>query len=238
VRMHFPDEDPIGKRIAYDRVPTPTSNWYTIVGVVGDQHQVSPAQAARPEIFESRSQDWGRNNWVVVRTTQPPLSVLPSIRAALKEIDPLIPIAAVKTLADVKKESMAKEDSMLGLLTAFGALALLLAAVGVYAVAAQSARQRTREIGIRIALGAKAGDILGLVLKRGLTAVAIGLAVGLGATLLAARTLQSLLYGVQASDPSTIGAVALLLLLVSALACWVPARWATRVDPVRSLKME
>jgi predicted permease len=237
-REHFADEDPIGKRIAYDRNPTPTSTWYQIVGIVGDQHQESPAKAARAEVFESSSQDWGRNNWVVVRTSLPALSMVPSVRQTLRELDPLIPIAVVRTLDDVKRESMAREDSVLGLLTAFGALALLLATVGVYAVAAQSARQRTREIGIRIALGAKAADILGLVLKRGLIAVSIGLATGLAATLLASRALETLLYGVEASDPGTIGGVAVLLLLVGAVACWVPARWATRVDPVRSLKME
>ena len=238
VRQYFPDEDPIGKRIAYDRNASATSTWYEIVGIVGDQHQVSPARPVRAEVFESRSQDWGRSNWVVVRTGVPALSVVPAVREALRELDRLIPIASVRTLDEVKQASMAREDSVLGLLTAFGALALLLAAVGVYAVAAQSARQRTREIGIRIALGAKAADILGLVLKRGLIAVVIGLAAGLAATLLASRALASLLYGVQATDPGTIGGGALLLLAVGAFACWVPARWATRVDPVRSLKME
>jgi putative ABC transport system permease protein len=238
VRQYFPAEDPIGKRIAYDRNATANSTWYQIVGIVGDQHQVSPGRPPRAEVFESRNQDWGRGNWVVMRTSVPPQDVIPSVREALRAIDPLIPIALVRTLDEVRQGSMAREDSLLALLTAFGALALLLAAVGVYAVAAQSARQRTREIGIRIALGAKAADILGLVLKRGLIAVSIGLASGLAATLLASRALETLLYGVEASDPGTIGGVAVLLLLVGAVACWVPARWATRVDPVRSLKME
>jgi len=237
-RKFFAEEDPIGKRIAYDREPTPASTWYEIVGVVGDQHQVSPGQAPVPEVFESRRQDWGRTVWVVMRTSVEPMSVVASVRARLREIDATIPMAKVRTLDEVRRESMAREDSVLGLFTAFGGLALLLAAVGVYAVAAQSARQRTREIGIRLALGATASDIARLVLGRGVVSVAVGLAIGLGATLAAARALESLLYGVKATDAGTIGAVALLLLAVGVVACWIPARWATRLDPVRSLKVE
>lgn len=237
-REHFEGEDPIGKRIVYDRVPTPQSNWYTIVGVVGDQKQVSPARPARAEVFESRDQDWGRNNWVVMRTAVPPLDALATVREVLREMDPLIPIATVRTLDEVKRASMAKENGVLGLLGAFGALALLLAAVGVYAVAAQGARSRTKEIGIRIALGAAAGDILQLVLRRGFAAVGVGLGVGLAVTLLATRALDSLLYGVEATDPGTIAGVAALLFVVGSVACWIPARRATRLDPVSSLRAD
>ncbi|MCC7002158.1 MAG: ABC transporter permease [Gemmatimonadaceae bacterium] len=237
-RTFFADEDPIGKRIAYDREPTPQSNWYEIVGVVGDQHQVSPGQAPEPEVFESRSQDWGRTIWVVMRTSVEPMSVVASVRATLREIDAAIPIAKLRTLDEVRLASMAREDSVLGLFTAFGGLALLLAAVGVYAVAAQSARQRTREIGIRLALGATASDIAKLVLGRGVVSVVVGLAVGLVATIAASRALESLLYGVEATDVRTIASVAVLLLGVGVIACWIPARWATRIDPVRSLKVE
>jgi predicted permease len=237
-REHFPGEDPIGERIAFDRVPNENSNWYSIVGIVGDQSQVSPAQPPRAEVFESRDQDWGRNNWVVLRTTVPPLTLVPLVRETLRELDPLIPIASIRTLDEVRSASMAREESLLGLLAAFGALALILAAIGVYAVAAQSARQRTREIGIRIALGASTADILRLVLRRGFAAVGVGLAVGLGVTLLAARALESVLYGVTATDPLTIAGVALVLFVVGSVASWIPARWATRLDPVRSLKTE
>ncbi len=237
-KRFFADEDPIGKRIAYDREPTPQSTWYEIVGVVGDQHQVTPGRVPEPEVFESRSQDWARTVWVVMRTNMEPMSVVPSVRAVLREIDPAIPIAKVRTLDEVRRTSMAREDSVLGLFTAFGGLALVLAAVGVYAVAAQSARQRTREIGIRLALGATAGDIARLVLGRGVVSVAVGLAVGLGATVAASRALESLLYGVEATDVRTIASVAVLLLGVGVIACWIPARWATRIDPVRSLKTE
>ncbi len=237
-REFFPDEDPIGRRIAYDRVATANSTWREIVGIVRDQAQVSPAEPARAEVFESRAQDVGRNMWVVLRTDQTPMSVLPSVREVLRALDPLLPIATVRTLDEVRAASMARENTVLGLLTAFGGLAVVLAAVGVYAVAAQSVRQRTREIGIRIALGASSGDVLRLVLIRGVAFVALGLAAGLALTLVATRALDSLLYGVESTDTGTIAAVAALLLVVGVVACWIPARWATRLDPVRALKLE
>jgi putative ABC transport system permease protein len=237
-REHFPGEDPIGQRIAYDRAATASSTWYEIVGIVGDQSQMSPALPARAEVFESRYQDWARNNWVVLRTSGSPLEVMPAVRETLRELDPLIPISEVRPLRDVWRSSMAREELVLVLLGAFAALALLLAAVGVYAVTAQSARRRTREIGIRIALGAVSVDVARLVLRQGMGSVVAGLVVGVVAALLATRALSSLLFGVGARDPGTLAAVALLLLAVGAVACWIPARWATRLDPVRSLRIE
>jgi ABC-type antimicrobial peptide transport system permease subunit len=133
---------------------------------------------------------------------------------------------------------MAQEELVLVLLGAFGALALTLASVGVYAVTAQAARRRTREIGIRVALGAMRGNVLGLVLRQSLSAVGIGLAVGLVATLLATRALESLLSGVEPTDPLTLVTVVGLLLAVGGLACWLPAWSAARADPVASLKAD
>jgi predicted permease len=237
-REHFPGEDPIGQKIAYDRAATEESTWYEIIGIVGDQHQVSPTQPARAEAFESRHQDWNRNGWFVLRATGEPLSVLPAVRDVLSEIDPLIPIAAARPLHEVWRTSMAREEFILTLLTAFGLVALLLAAVGVYGVTAQAARRRTRELGIRIALGARTGDVMRLMLRQSMAVVAIGLAAGLAASLIATRALTTVLFGIAPTDPATLVSVIVVLASVAGLACYVPARRALALDPVKSLKQQ
>lgn len=237
-REYFPGEDPIGQRIAYDRVADSTSTWREIVGIVGDQSQVSPGQPARAEVFEHRDQDWERSNWVVIRTAGDPLEMVPVARRTLREMDPLIPFTDVRTLRQVWRSSMAREELVLTLLGTFGILALLLAAVGIYGVTAQAARKRTREIGIRMALGAAAGDVVRLMLRRGMGAVVVGLALGIAGALLAARALESLLFRIEPTDPATLVSVAGLLGAVALLAVWIPARRATRVDPVESLRVD
>lgn len=238
---HFPGEDPVGQRIAYDRTAAQNpddSNWYEIVGIVGDQHQVAPGRAPRPEVFENRSQDWGRRNWVVVRTEGDPLAVVPTVRSALAELDPLIPVSDVRPLRQVWRGSMAREEFILTLLGVFGVVALLLAAVGVYGVTAQAARARTHEIGIRMALGAAGRSVVALMVRQALYVVALGLLVGLGASVAASRVLSGFLFGIEPTDPGTLMAVVALLGGVAAVACYVPARRATAVDPVRSLRAE
>jgi putative ABC transport system permease protein len=237
-REHFPNEDPIGQKIAYDRAPAPDSNWREIIGIVGDQHQNSPKEAPLAEVFESRDQDWGRDSWVVVRGGGEAAGLVPAIRAVLEEMDPLIPIAETETLRDVWSRSMAGEEFVLKLLGLFGLVALLLASVGVYGVTAQAARRRTREIGIRMALGAGAPDVLRLMLRHGLVVIGLGLAAGMGVSVFAMRALSSMLYGVEPTDPGTLATVVFLLGGVALLACYVPARRATVVDPVRSLRAE
>jgi predicted permease len=235
---HFPNEDPLGQWIAYDRAATDSSTWYQIIGIVADQHQVSPAQPARAEVFEYRKQDWNRTNWTVVRTGADPLTMLPTIRAVLREMDPLIPIGEVKPLREVWHASMAREEFILTLLAIFGVVALLLATVGIYAVTAQAARKRTHEIGIRMALGAVAGDVVTLMQRRSLGVVLVGLAVGATVSLFATRALDSLLYGIEPTDPVTLASVAALLAAIALVACYVPARRATRVDPASSLRAD
>jgi putative ABC transport system permease protein len=237
-REHFPGEDPLGQKIAYDRAATAESTWYEIVGIVGDQHQNSPGQPVVAEVFENRDQDWGRFSWIVMRTSMEPMSVVPVFRSVLREMDPLIPVASVRPLEEVWRTSMAREEFILTLLGIFGAVALVLAAVGVYGVTAQAARKRTQEIGIRMALGAAAPDVLSMLLRQALRVVGLGLAVGLVATLLTTRVLTTLLFGVAPTDPGTLAAVVVLLGGVALLACYVPALRATRVDPVRSLRAE
>jgi putative ABC transport system permease protein len=133
-REHFPAEDPIGQKIAYDRAATSESTWYEIIGIVGDQHQNSPALPPKAEVFENRDQDWSRSPWVVIRGDGDALALLPGARSVLAEMDPLIPIAETRTLRDVWGESMAREQFVLTLLGVFGVVALLLATVGVYGV--------------------------------------------------------------------------------------------------------
>ena len=237
-REHFPGEDPLGQRIAYDRAATPESIWYEIVGIVGDQLQVSPGQPPRAEVFESRYQDWARTVWYVVETDDETAQAMETVRSVLKEIDPLIPIAQARPLREVWRASMARDEFILTLLGAFGVLALILATVGVYSVTAQAARKRTREIGIRMALGAGGGQVVGMMVVQGMTVVAVGLVVGVGGALVAGRVLGSLLYGVAPTDPPTMVAVVALLAAVAAAACYLPARGATAVDPVQSLRSE
>jgi len=237
-RKHFAGEDPIGQRIAYDRVATPESTWYEIVGIVGDQLQVSPGEPPRDEVFENRRQDWGRSDWFVVRTTGDPTAATAAVRDALAEMDPLIPIAEVQSLRDVWRSSMAREEFLLTLLGVFAVSALLLAAVGVYGVTAQAARKRTHEIGIRLALGAGGGDVLRLILAQGLAVVGIGLVVGVATAMVATRAIGTFLYGVEPTDPLTLGVVVVLLTVVAAVACYVPARRATAVDPAASLRAD
>jgi predicted lysophospholipase L1 biosynthesis ABC-type transport system permease subunit len=235
---HFPGEDPIGQRIAYDRVATPESIWREIIGVVGDQHQVSPGEPARAEVFEHRRQDWSRTPWIVVRTRGEAEAATPTVRAVLAELDPLIPLQAVRPLREVWRSSMAREELMLTLLGVFGGLALLLATVGVYGVTAQAAGRRRRELGIRVALGADRNSIATLVLRQGMAAVVGGLAVGLVLSLVGSRALAAYLHGVTPTDPATLVAVSGLLAMAGFVACWVPARRATRLDPSDSLRAE
>ena len=238
-RQHFrPGEDPIGQKIAYDREPTEDSYWYEIVGVVADQHQQTPRDAPRAEVFESRDQDWGRSSWVVVRGDGEPSDLTAAVRAVLGEMDPLIPIARTEVMGDLWNRSMAREAFLLKLLGIFGSVALLLATVGVYGVTAQAARRRTQEIGIRMALGARAADVVRLMLRQGVLVTGLGLALGLSGAFVGGRALSSLLFGVEATDAATLVAVSGLLGFVALVACYVPARRATRLDPVSSLRSE
>jgi putative ABC transport system permease protein len=233
---HFPGEDPIGQRIAYDRVPDSTSNWNEIIGIVGDQQQVSPSQEVRAEAFENRNQDWGRTNWTVIRSNLTTAETLAQFRDVLGEMDPLIPIADSRTLVEVWQGSMARESFMLRLLFAFGAVALLLSAVGVYGVAAQAARRRSREIGIRMALGADTPKVIRMMLLQSLGLVGLGLVVGTVASFLLAGVLQSMLFGIAPGDPPTLVAVVLVLAGAALLASWLPARRATRLSPTVVLR--
>ena len=234
----FPGEDPIGRRIAYDRVATADSRWYEIVGIVGDQRQTSPADPVRPEAFEFRSQDWSRTMWVVIESEGSTADVVATARDVLAGIDPLTPVEDVRPIHALWRDSMARQSRVLGLLGAFAMVALLLASVGVWAVTAEMAGRRRREMGIRLALGAERGDLISMVVRKGMAVVVVGLGVGVGAVLLLSRSIAGLLFGVSPNDPATLVGVGLVLALTAFAACWIPAWRATRVDPARSLRAE
>lgn len=231
VREHYPGENPIGQRIAYDRVPDSSSVWREIIGIVGDQHQVSPALPVRSEVFEHPAQDWGRGNWFVIRASLPPEVVVAAARGALREVDPQLPLAETRTLTDVWQASMARESLIARLLLAFGSVALLLATVGVYGVSAQAARRRTRELGIRMALGAAQPAVVRMMVGQSLALVLAGVLAGTAAVAGVGGALRSSLHGVTPGDPPTLLSVALVLAAAAALASWIPARRAARVPP-------
>jgi ABC-type antimicrobial peptide transport system permease subunit len=160
------------------------------------------------------------------------------VRSEVQALDANLPVYNVRTLAEQKSQALYAERMVATLLIAFGVLALALAALGIYGVMAYSVSRRTREIGIRMALGARAVNVLSLILRQGMALVFIGIALGVGGALAATRLLTSFLYGVSATDPWTFVLIALLLALVAWLACYIPARRATRVDPMEALRYE
>jgi len=184
------------------------------------------------------SQEPGTALGLIVRTQGNPLAVVAPIEQAIHTVDKDLPIYAVWTMDQLLGNSLAERRLTLVLLSSFAALALLLAAVGIYGVIAYTVRQRTRELGIRLALGAQAGDVQRLILWQGLKLTLIGVAIGLTAAFALTRWMESLLFGVRPADPVAFGMVALVLLLVAICACWIPARRATQVDPLVALRSE
>jgi putative ABC transport system permease protein len=184
------------------------------------------------------SQEPGTTLGLIVRTQGNPLAVVAPIEQAIHTVDKDLPVYSVWTMDQLLGNSLAQRRLTLVLLSSFASLALLLAAVGIYGVIAYTVRQRTRELGIRLALGAQAGAVLRLILRQGLKVTLIGIALGLTAAFALTRWMESLLFGVRPADPLAFGVVALLLLLVAICACWIPARRATQVDPLVALRSE
>ncbi|HUE76310.1 MAG TPA: ABC transporter permease [Longimicrobiales bacterium] len=238
-RRYFPGEEPIGQRITADRFPDSTSVWRTIVGVVGSERQNAVAMPAQVELIEPFHQYFGRRMHIYFRVAAgDPTDLVPTIRSIVAEMDTELPLFSVADMTEVHADSMARDRFVMLLLLAFAAVALLLALVGVYGVTAQAARQRLPEMGLRMALGARAADLVRLTLGRSVVLIVSGLAVGLGAALIATRAMTGMLYGVAPNDPVTFIAVALLLAAAALGASWLPARRAARVDPARTLQAE
>jgi len=237
-RKYFKGQDPIGQRITFDKAPNDSSTWATIVGVVGGERQKAISAEPLPEVYEPLGQDPTNAMWIVARATGDPTMVVPSLRRILTELDPALPITEMKPMETIRYTSLARERFLMTMLSVFAVVGLTLAVIGVYGVLAQVARRRTREMGIRIALGSPVGEVRWLVVRHGLTLVAAGLAIGLAVSFLATRGLSSLLYHVAPADPVTFVAVPLLLALTGVAAAWVPAIQASRADPAVALRAE
>ena len=234
----FPGQNPIGERLTFDRVPDSASTWRTIIGVVGGEHQVSLSTEPKIEIFTPQAQEPSGNIFLIVRATNDPAALIPQIRAALHDVDPEQAIVSTQTLDDVVGTSMARARFLTMLLLVFAGVGLTLAVVGVYGVMAQLAQRRTREMGIRLALGATTTAVRWLIVRHALSIVVPGLVVGLAGALLATQALRSVLYDVAPSDPLTFVAVPLALALSAIVASWLPAAQASRADPAQALHVE
>ena len=232
----FPNRDPIGVRVRLG--PNPNARWRTIIGVVGDTRNVSLVEAPEPEVYPLQAQSANGTMMVALRTRTAPIDVLPAARAQVAALDAALPIDDVRTMRDLISQSVARPRFTLLVLVAFAALGLVLAVIGTYGVLAFLVAQRTKEIGIRVALGAARRDVLRLVVAEGATLAGAGIAIGIGAALLATRVLRNLLYGVTPTDPLTFVTVAAVLGAVTLLACWIPARAAARLDPNDALRAE
>jgi putative ABC transport system permease protein len=238
-RQHFAGEDPVGKRITLDRSPDSTSAWHTVVGVVGSERQSAIATPPQIELIEPFAQNPERDMYLYVRVSRGDASrVVPAVRSIVHDLDPHLPVFGSIAMEDLVADSMALDRFLMRLLIAFATVAVVLALVGVYGVTAQAARQRLPELGLRMALGARNGDIVLLTIRRGFALVATGVVLGVVGALFTTRALTGILYGVTPNDPATFAVVALFLTAAGLSASYLPARRAARVDPAATLRAE
>jgi predicted permease len=240
-RRHWPGEDPTGKRITPGpATSTDPDDWVTIIGVAQDVRQFELGADPKPQMYVPYAQGWSSfaPRHLVVSTAVEPLSLAATVRQTVWEIDKDQPVSDIRTMEEVLSESLARQRFSMLLLGIFAAVALALAAVGIYGVMSYSVAQRTHEIGIRMALGAQRGDVLKLAVGQGLKLVLIGVALGLAAAFVLTRVMASLLFGVSATDPATLVTISLVLIGVAVLASYIPARRATKVDPMVALRYE
>jgi putative ABC transport system permease protein len=239
VRAHYPGESPLGKRMRFGgRSPAPDVKWLEIVGVVGHVKNYGVDQASRVEVYLPYDQSPVTGVTLIVRAEKDPAALSSALRESVKAVDPDVPVYAMRTLSELVSDRTAQRRLAVILITVFAAVALLLAAVGIYGVMSYAVAQRTQEIGIRMALGAERHDILRMVLRHGSLMAVTGIALGVVAALVLARLITSLLFQVSATDPPTFSVVPLVLIGIALLACYIPARRATRVDPLVALRYQ
>jgi putative ABC transport system permease protein len=229
----FPNEDPMRKRL----VSAMGGQAFEIIGVVGDIRHRSLQNQPFPAMYFPILDESTRMN-LVIRTQNDPLSIVGAVRQEVKALDPDQPISAVKRMSDWVDSSVSSQRYSTTLLSAFAALAMILAATGIYGVMSYTVAQRTHEIGVRMALGARRRDVLKLVVRHGMLLTLVGVIIGVTGALGLTRVMASLLFGVTAKDPLTFVAVAGLLSAVAFIACFVPALRATKVDPLVALRYE
>ena len=238
VRRYFPDTDPIGRRFTFGNPADTAAVWLQIVGVIEDTRRAGLAENIRPESYRPHAQNTTRALTYVLRAQADPLALVPPIRTVVGELDTELPIAAVSTLEGSLAESLAARRFVMLLLASFAALAATLAGIGIYGVVSYLVAQRTRELGVRMALGADRADVVRLVLAQSLRHVLPGIVLGSAAALALTRLLRSQLFGIAPHDLVTFAAVPLGVLVISLIAILVPARRASAVDPVVALRRE
>jgi predicted permease len=247
-RRFWPDRDPVGERIAWGG-PADHGPWMRVVGVVADVKQGALDSKIEPQTYQPWLQVSDgrlaenvlgifRGMKVSVRTAVTPLAVTSLIRDQIRALDPALPVTSVRTMQEVVDTSTGPQRFNAMLLGSFAALALLLAALGVGGVLATSVSRRRQEIGVRLALGAQRGDVVRLVVRQGMMLAIAGVAIGLPVSIALTRLISSLLFEVSPRDPLTFTAVTTLLIGVAAFACYLPARRATRIEPIEALRQE
>jgi len=243
VNKFFPGEDPVGKRFTWD---DSKPDDVEIIGLARDAKYSRQREDIPPTIYSSWRQEQRSLGFMTfeVRTAGDPTRIVPAVRQAVAEVDSNLPLNSVKTQVEQGEETLRMERLFAKLVTLFGVLAQQLAAIGLFGLMAYAVSQRTREIGIRMALGANRVDVLRMVLRQGMVLALLGVVIGVAGALALTKYLESaldlknMLYGVKVSDPLTYGAIALLLTLVAFVACYIPARRATKVDPMVALRYE
>jgi putative ABC transport system permease protein len=237
-QRYWPKEDPVGKRITFNNLTDSTIQWIHVVGVVGHTMHEGLDGGRRVQLYFPLKQSAEMFMNFALRTTGDPTAVTAAAKAALQGVDPDLPLSGVNTMERLMDQTTGPRRFSMLLLGMFSVLAAVLASVGLYGVMSYNVTQRAKELGVRLALGAASRDLVGLILEQGMRLALVGVGIGLVAAYALTRLMSTMLFNVSATDPLTFVAIALLLLGVTLLASWIPARQATKVDPIIALRAE